>query len=670
MVLSRAEFLSLTRSLGGGILQNSIFLSMLLSNSDSPTLITQALDMNPTVISPKTSVLDTISMMSQTRASYVLVMEDDRLLGIFTERDVVRVTCDEIDLTGVTIERLMTPEVKTIELDDKTDLFAILSQLQAAQIRHLPAVDKTGRILGVITPHSLRQALNPADMLQIRQVSSIMVPKVLTAPSHCSMGEVARLMAQRRKSCVVICDVKTNEGGEGSQRRDRQKPIGIVTERDIVQFKTLGLDFQRIPVREVMSCPLLPVQHKTSLWEAHQIMQLHRIRRLVVVDEAGYLAGIITQTTLLEALNPVDLNSTVELLQQTIDEKTKALRDANAQMQEEVAQRIEAEAQVRRLNKELQKRVREQDVLIDALNQHQQQLSQLNQAYERFVPRQFLQLLHKRSILDVKLGDGVKREMSILFCDIRSFTNLSESMTPEDNFRFINAYLCRMEPAILDNGGFIDKYLGDAIMALFGRNADDAVKAAIAMLDTLNRYNQTRQHPERPPVKIGIGINTGDLMLGTVGGQTRMDGTVISDAVNLASRLEGLTKNYGVSLLISDRTFLAMKNQSDYHLRLIDRVQVKGKSEMVSVFEVFDADPPHLRDGKLATKTIFEQGLVLYNMGEFEEARDLFDRCCRHNPGDRASTIYLERTRQALDKTFPSCNGSHLKIVGEATIAL
>ena len=123
-------------------------------------------------------------------------------------------------------------------------------------------------------------------------------------------------------------------------------------------------------------------------------------------------------------------------------------------------------------------------------------------------------------------------------------------------------------------------------------------------------------------------------------------------------------------LFRSDRTFLAMKNQNDYHLRLIDRVEVKGKSEMVSVFEVFDADPPHLREGKLATKTIFEQGLVLYNMGEFEEARDLFDRCCRHNPGDRASTIYLERTRQAIAQSLPSCNGSHLKIVGEATIAL
>ncbi|MBE9040139.1 CBS domain-containing protein [Oscillatoriales cyanobacterium LEGE 11467] len=636
---------------------------MLLSNSGSPTLLAKALDTHPTVISPDTSVLDTISVMSQTRASYVLVMAGDRLLGIFTERDVVRVTCDEVDLTGVTIDKLMTSGVKTIQLDRDTDIFGILSKLRAARIRHLPAVDEGGRVMGVITPHSLRQALNPTDMLQIRQVSSIMVPKVTTATPSTSISQVAQLMAQQRKSSVVICEVETNEDGEGRERRDRQKPLGIITERDIVQYKTLGLNFSQIPARDAMSSPLMPVQKNTPLWEAHQIMQNQRIRRLVVVDEAGYLAGIITQTTLLEAINPVDLNSTVELLQQTIDEKTKALRNANTQMQQEVAQRIEAEAQVRRLNEELQKRVREQVVFIDALHQHQQQLSQLNQAYERFVPRQFLQLLHKNSILDVELGDRVKQEMSILFCDIRSFTSLSESMTPEDNFRFINAYLSRMEPAILDNGGFIDKYLGDAIMALFGRNADDAVKAGIAMLDTLSRYNKTRQLPDRPPIRIGIGINTGDLMLGTVGGQTRMDGTVISDAVNLASRLEGLTKNYGVSLLISDRTFVEMKNQSDYDLRLIDRVQVKGKSEMVSVFEVFNADPPHLREGKLATKTMFEQGLVLYNMGAFEEAKELFDRCYQQNPEDRASTIYLERTRQALKNSLETRNGSHLEIV-------
>ncbi|NES85186.1 MAG: PAS domain-containing protein, partial [Moorea sp. SIO2B7] len=201
----------------------------------------------------------------------------------------------------------------------------------------------------------------------------------------------------------------------------------------------------------------------------------------------------------------------------------------------------------------------------------EKELLQLNQANERFVPREFLQLLKKNSIIDVDLGDNVHQEMSVLFSDIRGFTTLSEFMAPEDNFRFINAYLSRMAPAISEHRGFIDKYIGDAIMALFSGSADDAVGAGIAMLKTLAQYNTTRQRPDRPPLKIGIGINTGFMMLGTVGGKNRMEGTVISDAVNLAARLEGLTKIYRVSLLISNNTFLRLEDIDNYDFRIIDR---------------------------------------------------------------------------------------------------
>lgn len=275
-------------------------------------------------------------------------------------------------------------------------------------------------------------------------------------------------------------------------------------------------------------------------------------------------------------------------------------------------------------------------------------LSHINAAYSRFVPGQFLQSLDKESIIDVQLGDSVQKEMSILFSDIRSFTSLSEKMTPEDNFKFINGYLSQMEPAILENKGFVDKYIGDAIMALFGGCADDAVKAGIAMLQSLNKYNLTRQRPDRMPFRIGIGINTGNLMLGTVGGKNRMDGTVISDAVNLASRLEGLTKNYRVPLLISHETFFHLQNPADYKIRIIDRVRVKGKSEMVSVFEVFDADPPEVRAGKLATKTYFEQGLILYKMGQVSEAVQYFEICCQQNPQDTVAQIYLDITKNPI----------------------
>lgn len=271
---------------------------------------------------------------------------------------------------------------------------------------------------------------------------------------------------------------------------------------------------------------------------------------------------------------------------------------------------------------------------------------QLNDACGRFVPHQFLSFLGYESIVEVKLGDAVKKEMSILFSDIRNFTSLSETMTPDDNFKFINGYLKRMEPAIEKNNGFIDKYIGDAIMALFGGTADDAVKAAIKMLQLLAEYNTTRQRPERPPIAIGIGINTGSLILGIVGGSNRISGTVISDAVNLASRIESLTKFYGASLLISHHTFLQLNNHENYQLRLIDRVQVKGKSEDVTVFEIFDADLAEIRQGKLATRTLLETAIMCYNMKQFKKASLLFQDCLKITPWDKVPQIYLERCQE------------------------
>ncbi len=286
------------------------------------------------------------------------------------------------------------------------------------------------------------------------------------------------------------------------------------------------------------------------------------------------------------------------------------------------------------------------------------EMCKLNLAFSRFVPRQFLQSLNKESIVDVKLGDQVQKEMSVLFADIRDFTTLSETMTPQDNFKFINAYLSRMEPVINENQGFIDKYIGDAIMALFGGNADDAVKAAIAMLHRLTEYNQHRVNSGYIPIKIGIGINTGSLMLGTVGGHNRMNGTVISDAVNLASRIEGLTKDYGVSLLISHNTFLQLKDANQYAFRIIDRLQVRGKSAAVSVFEFFEADQPEIREGKFVTKTEFEQALLDYNLGNYSEAAQRFQAVLSINPSDTVAQIYLKRSQ----KVVKSLDFSHRRV--------
>lgn len=205
-----------------------------------------------------------------------------------------------------------------------------------------------------------------------------------------------------------------------------------------------------------------------------------------------------------------------------------------------------------------------------------------------------------------------------------------------------------MEPAIIKNQGFIDKYIGDAIMALFDGNADRAVQAAIAMLQWLAEYNTTRQRPGRLPIKIGIGINTGVLTLGIVGGRSRRSSTVVGDTVNLAARLERLTKRYQVSLLISHFTFAQLQDANRYTFRIVDRVQVRGRKTPVSVYEIFDADEPTLRDGKLATKTDFEQAILLYYMGSFARAEYLLQNCLRVNPGDRVAGIYLEQCQTKL----------------------
>ncbi|MEM9541014.1 MAG: AAA family ATPase [Cyanobacteria bacterium P01_E01_bin.42] len=274
--------------------------------------------------------------------------------------------------------------------------------------------------------------------------------------------------------------------------------------------------------------------------------------------------------------------------------------------------------------------------------------ARLYDACVRFVPGQFLSLLEKESIVDVKLGDRVEREMTVLFSDIRDFTTISEQMTPEENFAFINGYLGRMEPLIQQYGGFIDKYIGDAIMALFGNSPDDALQAAIAMLEALKTYNDDRQANNRPPIRIGIGLHTGRLMLGTVGGADRMDGTAIGDSVNLSSRVEGLTKTYGIPLLITHQTFLSLKNPFEYDFRFIERVMAKGKAKAVSLFEIFSADSPDLRERKNATKGTFEAGVMLFHQQAFREAARCFAECLEYCQGDRAARSYWERCQQYI----------------------
>ncbi|MCP4687528.1 MAG: response regulator [Desulfobacterales bacterium] len=283
------------------------------------------------------------------------------------------------------------------------------------------------------------------------------------------------------------------------------------------------------------------------------------------------------------------------------------------------------------------------------------ELETLNQELERkvstfykFVPVQFLELLDCKNDFDqIKLGLSAECEMSVLFSDIRSFTQYSEKRSPREIFQFINTYLAHMGPIIRDNAGFIDKFIGDAIMGLF-ETPDDAIRASIHMLRRLVENNKLRKRDGHAPIHIGIGINTGNLMLGTVGEEDRLETTVIGDVVNLASRVAKLTKEYGASLLISEYTFQNLENPDQFLCRFMGKTKVRGKEAPIGVFEIFDADPPGSREKKMDSMKTFKEALGFYNEREFERAQTLFEDCYNKNPDDNIALFYVERCQRIL----------------------
>ncbi|HIK10206.1 MAG TPA: HAMP domain-containing protein [Oscillatoriaceae cyanobacterium M33_DOE_052] len=272
------------------------------------------------------------------------------------------------------------------------------------------------------------------------------------------------------------------------------------------------------------------------------------------------------------------------------------------------------------------------------------QLAAINAAYGHFVPHEFLEFLDRKSIVELRIGDHVLKEMTVMFADIRSFTTLSEAMTAQETFNFLNSYLSRIGPIVRNHHGFIDKYIGDGVMALFPREPGDAVQAAIALQAEVLAYNELRATEGKNAISVGIGLHVGSLILGTIGEEKRMESTVIADAVNLASRLEGLTKLYGARILTSEETLsqIATVVGCDCY-RFLGRVFVKGKNISVSVFEIFAADPEPQRSLKWETVSDFGQAIDLYHQRQFAAAAAIFAQIVQINPQDQAAALYRQR---------------------------
>ncbi|MEM7758706.1 MAG: CBS domain-containing protein [Cyanobacteria bacterium P01_A01_bin.40] len=311
--------------------------------------IESAIDRSPLIIAPDTPLVDAIAMMGQAkgnscklgtheeiknsefqiashrRSSCALIMLEEELQGILTERDIVKLTAKKLAFDSVVVAEVMTQPVVTLAKNNLKDIFAALFLFRRYRIRHLPIVDDTNRLLGVVSPETIRQAMRPANLLKLRRVADVMSKNVIHALTTDSVLHLVQLMAQHRVSCVIITEADAQE--------NILIPVGIITERDILQFQCLQMRLDNLEAGEVMSSPLFLLSPEDSLLAAHQEMQRLRVRRLVVSWNWGQGLGIVTQTSMLRIFDPMEMYGVIETLQSTVQqleqEKTELLKLVN-----------------------------------------------------------------------------------------------------------------------------------------------------------------------------------------------------------------------------------------------------------------------------------------------------------------------------------------------------
>jgi two-component system sensor histidine kinase ChiS len=305
--------------------------------------------------------------------------------------------------------------------------------------------------------------------------------------------------------------------------------------------------------------------------------------------------------------------------------------------------RVKTQVELKRANDLL----RDQNQLLETLvSERTKELEDTNEALARFVPDEFLAEIGRENIANVRVGDHVHSEITVMFCDIRGYTTLAESMSPRQAFEFINEHLGSVGPLIREHSGLVAQFYGDGIMAIFPRSPSDAINAAIAMQRKVDRLNVARAADGRPTVVIGIGLNAGPLTIGVIGDGQRADTGVVGDTVNAAARMEQLTKTYGVRILASESVVGGL--ESEYTVRFLDRVTVRGRNEAVAVYDIFEADPEQVGRAKRETLEDLGNGQGHFAAGRFADAIQCFGAALKVMPDDRTTQLYLERSASHL----------------------
>jgi two-component system sensor histidine kinase ChiS len=289
----------------------------------------------------------------------------------------------------------------------------------------------------------------------------------------------------------------------------------------------------------------------------------------------------------------------------------------------------------------------ESQAALHRLEKVNRSLSEVNAAFGRFVPRQFLEALGIKSPLDATLGARATTQTAVLFADLRNFTSISERMETRDIFAFINRYLENVAPCIRKNDGFVVHYLGDGILALFQGHPGNALQAATEMQAAVRKEIARDLIGSGLPADfqftLGIGLHFGRIEMGIVGESGRWDCSVISDTVNTAYRVEGLTKTFGAEVLFTGQFEERLPENASFKYRRLGRMRIKGRAEKVNIFESLDALPPSVGALRISSAQTFSEALAAFETGDMPAAAVGFQQCLATDPSDVAAQHYLDR---------------------------
>lgn len=263
---------------------------------------------------------------------------------------------------------------------------------------------------------------------------------------------------------------------------------------------------------------------------------------------------------------------------------------------------------------------------------------------QKFIPKQFLRFLGKNSITELELGNQVQKRATTLLCDFSSSNVTGETLSLKDNFNFVNSYMNLLAPIIRKFDGFVDKYMGDGILAVFGK-AEKAVDCANAIFKEVEFRNSNEMR--HPKIDLKMSINTGEVVFGIIGDEVRKSPTIVSDVVNLLSKMQEINRFLDTKTLFSKQTLNELSTRYSFDYRYVGSLTVENGASM-ALFESLICYEKGKREKLNRTKTLFENGVRAYNDKDYQEAKDFFERVLKIMPDDKASYVYYNKSIEKL----------------------